>query len=164
MDERYRLPASPWSQLSTTGDELAVHDFLTIRLGSLVHALRKHLTSTYVGQFELTVPEWRVLSLVGHAGKLSFSDLVAQSTSDKAQVSRTVRALEERGLIKIGPDSETNKKRIACAITPDGEALYAKVMPIAKKAQAEVLSMLTKDERDTLFATIEKLQAAVDDM
>ena len=58
--------------------------------------LRRDLTSAYAGAAGLSVSEWRVLSLVAHAGTLPFGLLVQQSTSDKALVSRTVRLLEER--------------------------------------------------------------------
>lgn len=162
MDVQEDKRRCPWTELGPDGDGLVVHDFLTTRLSALMTALRRQMTTPYASQFGLSVPEWRVLSLIAHAGTLSFGDLVVQSTSDKALVSRTVRLLEGRGLIEVGPDGEAAKKRIACTITAQGKALHAQVMPIARKRQAEVIRALTPEERTVFFAAVEKLQAAVE--
>jgi len=151
----------PWTNLDPSGEGLVVHDFITTRLSALMTALRRQVTMPYASDFGLSITEWRVLSLVAHAGTLPFSDLVVQSTSDKALVSRTTRKLEERNLIEINPESKASKKRIACSITPDGQAIYDKAIVIARKRQAEILCTLTRDEREALFSTIEKLQHAL---
>lgn len=162
MDVQEDQSECPWSQLGPDGDGLAVHDFLTTRISALMTALRRELTTPYASQFGLSVPEWRLLSLIAHSGSLPFSDLVVQSTSDKALVSRTVRLLESRQLIEIKPESETSKKRIVCSITPEGEALYGQVMPLARKRQAEIIRALSPKERTVFFAAIRKLRAAVE--
>ena len=162
MDSQERARECPWTDLAPDGEGLVVHDFLTTRLSALMTALRKQLTTPYASQFGLSVPEWRVLSLIAHAGTLSFGELVVQSTSDKALVSRTVRLLEGRGLIEVRPDGETAKKRIACTITPQGKALHAQVMPIARRRQAELILALSPAERTVFFAAVEKLQAAAE--
>lgn len=158
MSESRTVPTRPWASLDREGSALSVHDFLTTRLSALMTALRRQVTMPYASDFGLSITEWRVLSLVAHAGTLAFSDLVAQSTSDKALISRTTRKLEMRNLLAINPESETAKKRIACSITPEGKALYEEVIVIARRRQAEILNSLTQDEREALFSTIEKLQ------
>jgi DNA-binding MarR family transcriptional regulator len=153
------VAADPWTELAPDGAGLSVHDFLTTRLSGLMTILRRDLTSAYASEFGLSVSEWRLLSLVAHSGSLPFGELVQQSTSDKALVSRTMRILEERGLIEVRPESPTARKRITCAITPKGEALHAQVMPIARRRQAGLLRVLTRAERRTLFDVLGKLRA-----
>jgi len=152
----------PWSHLEPSGDGLIVHDFITTKLSTLMSALRRELTNPYASQFDLSVSEWRVLSLIAHAGTLPFGELVVQSTSDKALVSRTIRLLEQRNLIEIKPENDMAKKRIACSITPEGEALHAKVIPLARQRQAEIICELSKEEREVFYAAINKLQRAID--
>ena len=49
---------------------------------------------------------------------LAFSDLVKQSTSDKALVSRTLKLLEGRGLVELQAEGNTPRKKVYCAVTP----------------------------------------------
>lgn len=151
----------PWSTLAPDGTGLSVHDFITTRLSALMTSLRRQVTLPYAAEFGLSITEWRVLSLIAHAGTLPFSDLVVQSTSDKALVSRTTRKLEERGLITINPESKASKKKLACSITPAGQAIYDDAIVFARKRQAEILCSLSQTEREALFSTIAKLQGVL---
>src|SRR4051812_21555342 len=80
--------ADPWTDLNEAGDGLTVDNFLTTVMSQVVSAMRRSATLPYAQQFGLTVPEWRILSLLAHAKSLPFAELVIQSTSDKAPVSR----------------------------------------------------------------------------
>lgn len=162
MNKPESLHACPWSDPGPEGQGLVVHDFLTTRLSALMGSLRRQVTIPYAKSVGLLIGEWRVLSLVAHAGVLPFGELVIQSASDKALVSRRVKSLEKRGLLTTQPETESARRKIACAITPAGKALYEQAIVIARRRQAEVLRTLTRKERESLFAIIGKLQAALD--
>lgn len=153
---------SPWSDLDAEGSSLVVHDFLTKRLSTLMSTLRREVTLPYARAAGLSIVEWRLLSLTAHAGTLPFGELVAQSTSDKAQVSRTVRLLEQRGLVVLRPESESSRKKLVCAVTEPGIELYAKVIREARRAQAQALLILDREERELLFHALEKLQSSLE--
>ena len=148
----------PWSGLSEAGDGLTVDNFLTTFMSQVVNALKRSITQPYAQQFGLTVPEWRLLSLLAHAKRLPFADLVLQSTSDKALVSRTVRLLEKRGLVEVQAEGNTPRKRLICFISKDGEALHAKVIPLARRSQAEVIRVMTPEERRVVFHALKRVQ------
>ncbi len=154
---------SPWHHLDPSGEGLVVHDFLTVKLSALVSSLKRKVTASYARPAGLTVPEWRLLSLIAELGVISFGALVVQSTTDKAQVSRTVKALEERGLVSIVPETEQDRKRLACSITPAGQALHDQVIGTARRMQAEVICQLSAQERDHFFRALARLQAFMDD-
>ena len=150
--------ADPWSQLSETGDGLTVDNFLTTFMSQVVLALRRSITLPYAEKFGLTVPEWRLLSLLSHAKSLPFAELVLQSTSDKALVSRTVRLLEKRGFVFIETEGNTPRKRLICSISPKGEALHSQVIPLARRSQAEVIRVMTPEERRVVFHALKRVQ------
>lgn len=150
--------ADPWSNLSEAGDDLTVDHFLTTFMSQVVNALKRSITLPYAQQFGLTVPEWRLLSLLAHAKRLPFAELVLQSTSDKALVSRTVRLLEKRGLVEIQTEGNTPRKRLICFISAEGEALHAKVIPLARRSQAEVIRVMTPEERRVVFHALRRVQ------
>ena len=149
--------SDPWSNLDEAGNGLTVNDFLTTMLSQLVTALRSSVTEPYATQFDLTVPEWRILALLAHGEPMSFAELVKQSTSDKALVSRTLRLLEDRGLVTLQSEGTTPRKRLACTISEAGAALHAQVIPLARRGQASVIRLLSPEERRGLYTGLRKL-------
>ena len=148
----------PWSGLSAAGDGLTVDNFLTTMMSQVVNALRRSITLPYAQEFGLTVPEWRVLSLLAHAKSLPFAELVVQSTSDKALVSRTLRLLEKRGLVDLQSEGATPRKKLTCSITVAGDALHSKVIPLARRSQAEAIRVMTPDERRVVYHALKRVQ------
>jgi DNA-binding MarR family transcriptional regulator len=152
-----KKPSNPWGELQPCGEGLTVDNFLTTRLSDVTSRARRNITLHYATEAGLSVSEWRILSLVAHARELPFGELVLQSTSDKALVSRTLRALESRGLVEVKPDAGGHRKKLVCAITPSGDALHAQVIPIARQRQAEAICVLSAEERRVLFKALGKL-------
>jgi DNA-binding MarR family transcriptional regulator len=148
----------PWFALGEDGAGLTVDHFLTTVLSQVVLALRRSITLPYAQEFGLTVPEWRLLSLLAHAKRLPFAELVVQSTSDKALVSRTLRLLEKRGLVELQAEGNTPRKRLTCLITPAGDTLHEQVIPLARRSQAEAIRVMTPEERSVVFRALKRVQ------
>lgn len=149
--------SNPWGDLLPCGDGLTVDNFLTTRLSDVTNRARRSITQHYASEAGLSVSEWRILSLVAHARELPFGELVLQSTSDKALVSRTLRVLESRGLVAVKPDAGGHRKKLVCAITPAGDAIHTQVIPVARQRQAEAICVLSAEERRVLFKALTKL-------
>ena len=49
-------------------------------------------------RFGLSVPEWRVMAVLGDSGPLTQRDLTRLTLMDKVAVNRACKVLEERGL------------------------------------------------------------------
>lgn len=75
----------PWDGLEPDGTGLSVHDFLTTLFSHTSNGLRRAITVPYADQFGLSVSEWRILSVLTHAGSLPFPELVRKSAADRAQ-------------------------------------------------------------------------------
>lgn len=148
---------NPWTDLDEEGNGLTVDHFLTTMVSQVINGLRRTVTLPYAEAFGVTVPEWRLLSLLAHAKRLPFAELVVQSTSDKALVSRTVRRLEAQGLVAIHAEGSTPRKKLTCVITPAGQAFHDKVIPTARQRQAAMIRLLTPEERDVTYRALKKL-------
>lgn len=162
--------ACPWVPLSRNGANLNVEDFLTFRLTRLTNSLRTNLTKRYLEEFELSLPEWRLLALVTRFSPLRFSELTQRSHMDKGQVSRTLRVMTERGLTKTkviakrgSRSAEALAAPVSVAVTAKGRALYKSVMPVAQRRQSQILELLSASERLALFSTLDKLYAVIGD-
>jgi DNA-binding MarR family transcriptional regulator len=150
---------TPWSQLNAQGDGLTVDDFITTLMSQVGNALRRTITVPYAEKHDLTVSEWRLLALIAHSKRLAFSDLVVQSTSDKALVSRALKRLQAKGLVDLQGEGNTPRKKIFCRITEQGEALHAQVMPLARASQAAAIRALPEDERNAMYRALMRLRA-----
>lgn len=160
----------PWAPLSRNGANLNVEDFLTFRLTRLSNSLRNNLTKPYLEEFELSLPEWRLLALVTRFSPLRFSELTQRSSMDKGQVSRTLRVMTDRGLTKTrviaqrgSRSSEALAAPVSVAVTAKGKSLYKHVLPVAQRRQAQILEVLSQSERLALFSTIDKLYTVIGD-
>ena len=151
--------ASPWDELDADGTGLTVDDFLTTRISQTINVLRRVVTLPYAQAAGLSVSEWRLLSYVAFARRIPFSELVVLSTSDKALVSRVVRQLEQRGLVATEAHGSTPRKKLTVVITDVGDELHEKVIPIARRSQAEMIRVMTVDERRGMYNGLQKLLA-----
>lgn len=156
--------ACPWLKVSRNGTNLHVEHFLTFRITRLANALRTNLTKPYLAEFDLSLPEWRLLALIARFAPLRFSEVTSRSSMDKGQVSRTLRVMEKRGLAKLktirqrsSRGTEALAAPVLVSITAKGRSLYKAVLPVARKRQAELLLTLNESERRTLYTTLDKL-------
>lgn len=162
--------SNPWVALSRNGANLHIEDFLTFRLTRLSNALRNNMTKRYLEEFDLSLPEWRLLALVTRFSPLRFSELTNRSSMDKGQVSRTLRVMTKRGLTKTkiiaqrgSRSAEALAAPVSVSITPKGKALYKSVLPVAQRRQAAMLQTLNDSERVALYQTLDKLFAVIGD-
>ncbi|MDM0019620.1 MarR family winged helix-turn-helix transcriptional regulator [Variovorax saccharolyticus] len=149
---------SPWEGLEEGGANLAIEDFLTTMMSHASNALRRAITVPYADQAGLTVSEWRMLSVLAEARQLPFMELVARAAADKAQVSRTLRLLEGRGLLSLHAEQQGARKWQTCRISPLGQALFERIIPVARQRQAAVLRQLSTEDRVVLHRALKTLR------
>lgn len=150
---------SPWDDLDADGSGLVVTDFLTTTVVNTGNALRRHVTLQYAKQFGLSMAEWRVLSVLAHAREMAFAELVVGAATDKGQLSRMLRVMEERGLLALRTEGAAPRRKVTCIVTAQGLALYDQVMPIARRRQAEMIRELSVRERRALYGALNRLRA-----
>lgn len=149
----------PWADLDEAGTGLSVDDFITTMISRTSTALRRNLTGHYAGSSGLTISEWRVLSVLAHAREMTFPDLVVAAVADKAQVSRTLRLMQERGLVAVEKEGSNPRWQVMrCKMTPAGTALYRKVWPAARRAQAAMIRQLDPADRVATYRALKLLR------
>jgi len=126
--------------------------FLLARLGSeAVRAFTAALAPT-----GLAPREWGLLEVLAAGGPATQADLCARLALDRADASRFVERLADRGLVARGPDpGDRRAKRIA--LTPAGREALGQARPLAAEAERLALPGLDDDER----AELRRLLSAV---
>jgi DNA-binding MarR family transcriptional regulator len=143
------------------GGSFALADFLPYRLSVATNRISRTFARRYAEAFDLTIPEWRVLAVVGNFAPMSSGDICARTAMDKVKVSRAVSSLVDRGLLDRAMDPRD--QRMHClGLSRCGERVYGGVVPLALALEHQLTSALTKNERATLDRILDKLNACVD--
>jgi DNA-binding MarR family transcriptional regulator len=148
------LTAEPASQTS-----LELERFLPYRLSVLTNRISTAIGRVYVRRFGLTVPEWRVMAVLGRFGAMSANAVCDRTAMDKVRVSRAVARLAASGRLDRRID-EADRRRALLALTPQGLAVYAEIGPLALAVEARLLAQLGPADRADLTRLLPKLEAA----
>ncbi len=128
---------------------LQLEEFLPYRLSVLSNVVSQALSAAYSTRFGLTIPEWRVLAVLATQSGLSAAEVAERTAMDKVAVSRAVGALLRAGRIrrKFAAD---DRRRSVLQLSAQGEAVYARVVPVALEYQHALLAPLCESDRATL--------------
>ena len=135
---------------------LQLQEFLPYRLSVLTNKLSVTLAAMYADRFELTVPEWRVMAVLGQLPGLSADQVCAATEMDKVTVSRAVARLSDGGRLRRGT-SEQDRRRSVLSLSAAGEEVYRQVIPLAREFEQEILAELGEEDRRTLDRLLKML-------
>ncbi len=138
---------------------LRLERFLPYRLSIASNRVSDLIAEAYERLFGLSIPEWRVIAVLGEGTPLTQLAIVQQTVMDKMTVSRAVRPLVERGVIDRAPHADDRRSRLL-VLSDAGRALYESVAPAALAMEAALLEGFSREEIATLEAALDKLEAA----
>lgn len=141
----------------------SVPDLLSSRLLRLSNTLGLYSSRRYRSQFGVTLPEWRVLSIIALQRTTSARDISLTLATDKAWVGLTVQKLERRGFVRRVSDKR-DARRTLVSLTKQGQQVHDAIMLNALRRQKRLLSKLKDDEAQSLIASLDKLQAEAERM
>ena len=75
------------------GDAFRLEDFLPYKLSVAANRVSRLFARRYFEAYGLSIPEWRVLAMVGRFGTLSPSAVGEWTAMDKVKVSRAAASL-----------------------------------------------------------------------
>jgi DNA-binding MarR family transcriptional regulator len=137
---------------------LELENFLPYRLSILAQIVSESLHALYVGPFDLTVTQWRVMAALGRFAPLNASDVGQRIVMDKVAVSRAVAALMKRGLVERATD-RADRRRASLRLSARGRAMHARIVPIARAYEERVYGALSVEERRSFDALTDRLLA-----
>ncbi|MDZ4692301.1 MarR family winged helix-turn-helix transcriptional regulator [Terricaulis sp.] len=144
---------------SAPGDELVLEEFLPYRLSILSNRISRAIAARYAETFNLTIPEWRIIAVLGRAEALSAKDIAEATEMDKVAVSRAVARLVAAKRVAARAD-RADARRQNLSLTREGESVYARIAPIALASERKLLAALDARERAQLDALLDRLLSA----
>jgi DNA-binding MarR family transcriptional regulator len=131
--------------------------FLPYQLSVTSNAVSSLIAERYRKRFALKIPEWRVMAVLGDAGTMTQRALTAATVMDKVAVNRAVKVLEERGLVARVPNPGDGRSHLL-ALTGEGRAIHAEVMPLARATERELLGGFEGAEEAALRNLLARLR------
>jgi DNA-binding MarR family transcriptional regulator len=134
--------------------------YMPYRMAITSDAVSSHIASDYGERFDLKIPEWRVMAVLGEMGALTQRDLCRATQMDKVAVNRACRALDDRGYLFRNPNASDGRSH-HLELTESGRDLYEQIWPQAYAAYERIYSALTPREVERLRELLDKLLNAV---
>jgi DNA-binding MarR family transcriptional regulator len=135
---------------------LVLEDFLPYRLSILSNRVSRAIAARYAKAFDLTIPEWRVIAVLGRRPGLTAKEIAEATEMDKVAVSRAVAKLVSARRVRAMADAE-DARRQRLHLTAQGEDVHARIAPMALASEQRLLSALDTRERAQLDELMERL-------
>ena len=135
---------------------LVLEDFLPYRLSILSNRVSRAIAARYAKTFDLTIPEWRIIAVLGRRPGLTAKEVAEATEMDKVAVSRAVAKLAQSKRVVARADRE-DARRQSLSLTAQGESVHARIAPIALESEQRLLAAFDAREREQLDTLLGRL-------
>jgi 2-keto-4-pentenoate hydratase/2-oxohepta-3-ene-1,7-dioic acid hydratase in catechol pathway/DNA-binding MarR family transcriptional regulator len=151
-------PARRTSPMRNSKARLDLDRFTPYRLSVLTNKVSSAIARHYSDRFDLSIPEWRVIAVLGQTPGLSAREVADRTAMDKVQVSRAVASL--LAARRLTREAHHSDGRVAhLSLSPKGRAIYDEVVPLALDLEKRFLAVLSPRERQAFDSLLSKLFA-----
>jgi DNA-binding MarR family transcriptional regulator len=139
-----------------TGPVLDLRGYVPALLTFLANKLTASGSATYRRQFGVGITEWRIMAMLAVEPWIPAQRICQVIGFDKGPVSRSLAALEARGLVSFRAEpGDPRRRRIA--LSGEGRALHDRIIAVALQREAELLSCLGPCQRAALIEALNLL-------
>jgi len=138
--------------------KLSLPAFLPYRLATLSNRISRMIAQMYSERFQLTIPEWRVMAILGETPEISANEVAERGAMDKVTVSRAVDRLRKAGRLERHFAVE-DRRRSVLTLSAEGQTVYDQIVPLALAYEQALLDKLSEEERATLDRLLERLES-----
>lgn len=135
-----------------------IDSYVPFHINSISNKLTHGASRLYTREFGVGVIEWRILGYLAVHDGASANMICQRLGIDKAAASRSLRLLEEKGLMTTSP---VNGRQRALSLTEAGHAMHDRILPVALRRERTLLRELSDDERATLIALLRKVSVGL---
>ncbi|MEM6386849.1 MAG: MarR family winged helix-turn-helix transcriptional regulator [Pseudomonadota bacterium] len=133
--------------------------FVTFRLAKLQASLNAQATGLLKANSGLSLVEWRLIQILRMHKSASLSEIARIVQMDKGQLSRKIKAMVEKGLLRTETDKQDQRVQ-HLKLTAAAKRLSEKMMPTMEARQALLLADISADDLATFYEVVDKLDKA----
>lgn len=137
-------------------EELNLEEFLPYRLAVLSHTVSTTIAKIYEAKFGVSIPEWRVIAILGRFPGLSAVEVADRTMLDKVAVSRAVTKLIKGGRIDR-EFADADRRRSILKLSEQGKKVHDEIAPLALDFETELLQGIDAQDYQTFNVVLERL-------
>ena len=138
-------------------DDLILENFMPYRLSVASHTVSTNIARVYEKRFGVSIPEWRVIAILGEHPGLSAVEVADRTLMDKVAVSRAVTKLIKNGRIDR-QFADADRRRSILNLSDAGREVHNEIAPLALKFERELLQDLSADDLATFNKILDQLR------
>jgi DNA-binding MarR family transcriptional regulator len=138
--------------------DLILEEFLPYRLAVLSHTVSTTIAKVYEKKFGVSIPEWRVIAILGRFAGLSAVEVADRTMLDKVAVSRAVSKLIKNGRIDR-EFADADRRRSILNLSPAGQQVHNEIAPLALAFEHELLQGISEADYEAFNSVVERLLA-----
>lgn len=123
-------------------------ELLLHQLFQTVRVITKGLNTTFE-PYQLYSSEWSLLTTLKQIGPITQGELASYLNIEPPAVSRTLSALEKKGLISRVPGTDKREKKVS--LSDKSSALYSEWLEVSKQHRQAVLSNISPEQQTELL-------------
>jgi DNA-binding MarR family transcriptional regulator len=135
------------------GPVLDLRRYVPGLLTFLANKLSRSASALYQREFGVNVTEWRIMSQLAIEPGIPASRICQVIGFDKGPVSRSLAAMEKKGILTIVVDTADARRRVI-TLTDKGLALHDRIIGVALERERRLLACLTPEEQERLIASL----------
>lgn len=149
------IQPSPAAPTDASSDKLRLDDYLPYLINRAGVSLASRFGAV-LRREGISLPDWRVLAALRERDGQRLTELACRTSIEISTLSRLVGSLEANGFVTRDRDSE-DARAIAIRLSPAGEALSARLTPVAQNLEHTALAGLSEGEGEQLKALLHRI-------
>ena len=139
-------------------NELRLENFLPYQLAVLSNTVSTTVARAYDKRFKVSIPEWRVIAILGRFPGLSAVEVAERTMMDKVAVSRAVTKLIKNGRIER-EFADADRRRSILNLSAEGKNLHDEIAKVALRFERDLVDGFSEEEVKSLTSIMERLMA-----
>lgn len=137
--------------------------FLPYQLSLASNAVSGRIAMEYRQRWGLSIPEWRVMAVLGDGGAMTQRDLTKRTLMDKVAVNRACKVLEERELAERTPNEQDGRSHLL-DLTQAGRTMHAEILPLALEIEAKLFEGFSPEELELFRTLLERARGRAEEL
>ena len=146
---------------ANTYDDLDLEAIISFRIFRLHAALDRQAVHILNNVSGLRQNEWKVISFIGLGNARTSRQIAKLTHMDPAIISRTIRTLEDDGLV-VTERSKDDRRVVLLILTTAGQKKFDLTFPHMLERQRSLISSLSSGEQQTIWKIFNKLEIATE--
>jgi DNA-binding MarR family transcriptional regulator len=153
-------PPAPSFRIENGRPRIDFDHYLPFSLTAIANRIARSASRTYLRRFGVGINEWRIISNLRAWPGITANMICQRSGLDKAAVSRSLKLLEDAGMVRGCEDGSDTRGR-GMKLTQKGDDLHDRLISVALEREGRLLTGFSETERAMLLGFVARLHENV---